>query len=168
MNVRPLCQPDLQISSTTAIHHIRYALNTRLQATRATPVTPVPPVTAVAPVTWQALKYEARHDSALARFLLRRALCSPHVLGHQFFWSLRAEMHLPDVSERFGLLLEEYLRCCGPHAAELSLQLQAVLITYVTYVTYVTARPGRSRIHSHPLLHTLGRLLDGNVHSMAT
>jgi hypothetical protein len=26
------------------------------------------------------------------------------------------------VSERFGLLLQEYLRCCGPHRAELMLQ----------------------------------------------
>ena len=25
------------------------------------------------------------------------------------FWCLKAEMHVPEVSERFGLLLEEYL-----------------------------------------------------------
>jgi len=70
----------------------------------------------------QALKYEARHDSALARFLLRRALRCPHQVGHTFFWCLKAEMHVPEVSERFGLLLEEYLRCCGPHRDELLLQ----------------------------------------------
>ena len=29
----------------------------------------------------QVLKYEARHDSALARFLLRRALGCPHQVG---------------------------------------------------------------------------------------
>ncbi len=70
----------------------------------------------------QVLKYEARHDSALARFLLRRALSCPHQVGHQFFWCLKAEMHLPEVSERFGLLLQEYLRCCGPHRDEIALQ----------------------------------------------
>ena len=72
----------------------------------------------------QVLKYEARHDSSLARFLLRRALRCPHGVGHQFFWCLKAEMHLPEVSERFGLLLQEYLRCCGPHRKELMLQCQ--------------------------------------------
>jgi len=70
----------------------------------------------------QVLKYEARHDSALARFLLRRALSSPHLVGHQFFWCLKAEMHLPEVSERFGLLLQEYLRSCGPHRQDVELQ----------------------------------------------
>ena len=54
----------------------------------------------------QVLKYEARHDSALARFLLRRSLRSPHQVGHTFFWCLKAEMHVPEVSERFGLLLQ--------------------------------------------------------------
>lgn len=68
------------------------------------------------------LKYEARHDSALAHFLLRRSLHSPHLVGHTFFWCLKAEMHVPEVSERFGLLLQEYLRCCGPHRRELALQ----------------------------------------------
>uniref|UniRef100_A0A7S0JDC0 phosphatidylinositol 3-kinase n=1 Tax=Calcidiscus leptoporus TaxID=127549 RepID=A0A7S0JDC0_9EUKA len=70
----------------------------------------------------QVLKYEARHNSALARMLLRRALACPHQVGHQFFWSLKAEMHLPEVCERFGLLIEEYMRCCGPHREQLMLQ----------------------------------------------
>jgi len=72
----------------------------------------------------QVLKYEARHDSALARFLLRRSLRCPHLVGHTFFWCLKAEMHVPEVSERFGLLLQEYIRCCGPHRDELQLQQQ--------------------------------------------
>jgi len=54
--------------------------------------------------------------------LLRRSLQCPHQVGHQFFWSLKAEMHLPEVSERFGLLLQEYLRCCGEHRNQLLLQ----------------------------------------------
>jgi len=72
----------------------------------------------------QVLKYESRHDSALARFLLRRALSCPHQVAHQFFWCLKAEMHVPEVSERFGLYIEEYLRCCGPNRSQVQLQFQ--------------------------------------------
>jgi CRP-like cAMP-binding protein len=37
----------------------------------------------------QVLKYEHWHDSALARFLLRRALRSPQTIGHLLFWFLK-------------------------------------------------------------------------------
>jgi hypothetical protein len=60
----------------------------------------------------QALKYEPYHDSALAMFLLRRACCSRKI-GHRFFWYLKAEVHQPEIRERYGLLLEAYLLCCG-------------------------------------------------------
>jgi hypothetical protein len=69
----------------------------------------------------QVLKYEPYHDSALARFLLRRALEDTRV-GHSFFWYLRSEMHVPEISERYGLLLEAYLRGCGVHREELKKQ----------------------------------------------
>lgn len=45
----------------------------------------------------------------------RRATLSPYRIGHQLFWLLRSEMHNPDVSERFGILLFMYLNHCGPH-----------------------------------------------------
>ncbi|XP_065178142.1 phosphatidylinositol 4,5-bisphosphate 3-kinase catalytic subunit gamma isoform-like [Sycon ciliatum] len=60
----------------------------------------------------QVLKFEAYHDNALARFLLKRALSSKHI-GHFFFWYLRAEMDRPDFRQRYSLLLEAYLRGCG-------------------------------------------------------
>lgn len=59
----------------------------------------------------QALKLEPQHDSALARFLLRRAVCAPFSLGHRFFWILRAEMHTPGVAERYGVVLHTFLSC---------------------------------------------------------
>ena len=59
----------------------------------------------------QALKLEAQHDSALARLLIRRAACSPLSLGHRLFWLLRAEMHLPGFSERYGVVLHAFLSC---------------------------------------------------------
>eukprot|EP00605_Chrysophyceae_sp_TOSAG23-4_P001770 GSChrysophyteH1.ASY1.ANO1.1958.1 assembled CDS len=43
----------------------------------------------------QVLKYEAHHDSPLARFLLNRALNSPLSIGHKLFWMLYSELHLP-------------------------------------------------------------------------
>jgi phosphatidylinositol-4,5-bisphosphate 3-kinase len=60
----------------------------------------------------QALKYEPYHDSALAMFLLQRA-CGSRRIGHRFFWYLKAEVHQPEIRERYGLLLEAYLLCCG-------------------------------------------------------
>lgn len=71
----------------------------------------------------QVLKYEPYHDSALMRFLLRRALLSPLVIGHPLFWMLHSEMHIPVVQERFGLLLSVYLTRCGPYRQSLERQL---------------------------------------------
>ena len=62
----------------------------------------------------QALKFEPYHDSALARFLMKRALKHPSTIGHTFFWLLRSEIEDPFYQERFGLLLEQFVRKCGP------------------------------------------------------
>jgi hypothetical protein len=60
----------------------------------------------------QALKYECYHLSALALFLLRRAL-SNRLIGHRFFWYLKAEIHQVEIRERYGLIIEAYLHACG-------------------------------------------------------
>ncbi|XP_072414287.1 phosphatidylinositol 4,5-bisphosphate 3-kinase catalytic subunit gamma isoform [Chiloscyllium punctatum] len=61
----------------------------------------------------QAVKFEPYHDSALARFLLKRALRSKRT-GHFLFWFLRSEvaesMHY---RQRYAVILEAYLRGCG-------------------------------------------------------
>eukprot|EP00817_Percolomonadidae_sp_ATCC50343_P002456 CAMPEP_0117424086 /NCGR_PEP_ID=MMETSP0758-20121206/4576_1 /TAXON_ID=63605 /ORGANISM="Percolomonas cosmopolitus, Strain AE-1 (ATCC 50343)" /LENGTH=815 /DNA_ID=CAMNT_0005207655 /DNA_START=649 /DNA_END=3096 /DNA_ORIENTATION=- len=67
----------------------------------------------------QTLKYEKNHDSALARFLLQRSLRNPSLIGHILYWHLVAEMHVPSIRERHGLLLDEYLRQCGSHLLDL-------------------------------------------------
>lgn len=69
----------------------------------------------------QVLKYEPYHDSALARFLLRRSLLSRRV-GHHLFWHLKAEMESPDVAIRFALYLEAYLRGAGLYLDDLEKQ----------------------------------------------
>jgi len=61
----------------------------------------------------QVLKYEPYHNSALARFLLLRALRSKYQVAHYFFWYLKAEMHEPEIAQRYGILMEIFLRNCG-------------------------------------------------------
>eukprot|EP01133_Synstelium_polycarpum_P010564 gene10564-12289_t len=73
----------------------------------------------------QVLKYERTHDSALARFLLRKALGS-RPIGHLFFWYLKADLHVANIAERFGLLLEAYLHACGSHRTELASQINVI------------------------------------------
>jgi hypothetical protein len=66
----------------------------------------------------QALKYELYHNSSLARFLLRRAFRDRKV-GHLLFWYLKSEMHVQEISQRYGLLIEAYLKGCGQHKVQL-------------------------------------------------
>ena len=56
----------------------------------------------------QTLKGETFNDSALARFLLRRALRKPQTIGVRLFWMLKAEMDDPDVRRRTGMYLEQF------------------------------------------------------------
>ncbi|EDO42011.1 predicted protein [Nematostella vectensis] len=73
----------------------------------------------------QVLKYESYLDCELARFLLKRTLNNQN-LGHELFWLLRAEMHNPEVSVRFGLMLEAYCRGSPAHMKSLQKQLEAL------------------------------------------
>lgn len=71
----------------------------------------------------QVLKFEPFLDSALSRFLLRRALRNKTHVGHMYFWYLQAEMHIVDVQLRYGFMLELYLRNCGEHRVALGHQM---------------------------------------------
>ena len=70
----------------------------------------------------QVIKYEPYHDSPLSRFLLQRAIQNRSRIGHPFFWHLKAELNIPDTSERYMLLLEAYVYGCGDHSFELMKQ----------------------------------------------
>ena len=48
-------------------------------------------------------------------------LIRSHTVGH-----LKAEMHIPYIRERFGLILEEYLINCGPYKWDLLKQCSLV------------------------------------------
>ena len=52
----------------------------------------------------------------MAEFLLEKALKNTRVIGHAFFWSLKANLNNPnelECQERFYLILERFLMCCG-------------------------------------------------------
>jgi hypothetical protein len=53
-------------------------------------------------------------DSALSRFLLRRALTKPRLIGHIYYWLLQSEVYNADVSKRYVILLQvrRYFSVC--------------------------------------------------------
>jgi phosphatidylinositol-4,5-bisphosphate 3-kinase len=61
----------------------------------------------------QALKYELFHDSVLSAFLIERAIKNTSVIGHSFYWSLKASLHSKDSFERLYLVLERFLMTSG-------------------------------------------------------
>jgi phosphatidylinositol 3-kinase len=63
----------------------------------------------------QVLKYELYHFSPLARFLVRRALQNPLVIGTTLYWLLKSEMHADQSYERYGVILHCYSANCGEH-----------------------------------------------------
>ena len=79
----------------------------------------------------QTLKGECFNDSALIRFLLRRALEKPLSIGYRLFWLLKAEMDDPDVRERFGTYLELFVNSV-PAEVKLSMGLQNFLLSRFT------------------------------------
>ena len=50
----------------------------------------------------QALKYELFHHSPLAEFLLEKAVNNTRVVGHAFYWALKACLARPVVANIFG------------------------------------------------------------------
>ncbi len=78
----------------------------------------------------QALKYESHLDCPLADFLLTRAWRNKRI-GHNLFWHLKSELDNPEVTLRFGLILETYLRGSPNHIYELQKQ---VGVTHIVQV----------------------------------
>lgn len=74
----------------------------------------------------QLLKYEQYHDSALSRFLLRRAISSPERIGQTFFWFLRSEMHIKEIRSRNKVLTDIFLKSVGSYRTDLGHQMLVV------------------------------------------
>lgn len=67
----------------------------------------------IMPQLVQALKYELFHHSPLAEFLLEKAIKNLRVVGHAFYWALKANLWCEISLERLFLILERFLMCCG-------------------------------------------------------
>jgi hypothetical protein len=93
----------------------------------------------------QCVKGELYHDSALARFLLRRAVGSPRI-GQRLFWLLHAELQRDAWhATRFGLMLEAYLRTAP--LARMSLMRQQEWLGLLADLTWcVVGHGGRHRV----------------------
>jgi phosphatidylinositol-4,5-bisphosphate 3-kinase len=99
----------------------------------------------------QQLKFENYADSALARFLLRRAVRSKNLIGHIFYWQLQSEVHNTDCKRRFTLLLQIYIRNCGSHRIELGRQV--FVMNRLTNVAELVCQ-GNSKAERLEILHS--------------
>ncbi|EGR27401.1 phosphatidylinositol- -diphosphate 3-kinase, putative [Ichthyophthirius multifiliis] len=72
----------------------------------------------------QTLLYERKHYSPLTEMLLERSLQNPFVVGHEFFWQLKSQLHVKVFFERYSLLMEQFLMLCGSFRKELMIQCQ--------------------------------------------
>ena len=95
----------------------------------------------------QLLKYEPYYNSALLKFILKRAIAD-HTIGIKFFWMLKSELFRNDFghngrleerfSKRIPTFLEMYLRFCGNQICEI--HKQNTLISSLEGLVAVTRR----------------------------
>ena len=71
----------------------------------------------------QVVKHDTSHDTALNRFLLKRALRSPLVCGHALYWSLATER---ETGQSCRVLHDLYARTCGAYRSKLGHQVLLV------------------------------------------
>lgn len=93
----------------------------------------------------QALKHESYLECDLGDFLITRALQNRKI-GHFLFWHLRAEMHVPAVVVRFGLMLEAYCRGAPDHMKLLARQVDCLNKFKVISEMARERKEGRDRI----------------------
>ena len=103
----------------------------------------------------QALKYELFHHSPLAEFLLEKALKNTRVVGHAFFWALKANLHWEHSRERFFLILERFLMCCGQFKNDFLKQVYVneSLVSLAKKVNHVLDEEGASKSFAKNFMH---------------
>ena len=103
----------------------------------------------------QALKYELFHHSPLAEFLLEKALKNTRVVGHAFFWALKANLHWEHSRERFFLILERFLMCCGQFKNDFLKQVYVneALISLAKKVNHILDEEGASKSFAKKYMH---------------
>ena len=93
----------------------------------------------------QALKYEIFHDSALVRFLLRRALSNTRLL-HYLFWYLKDNISDPQFGQRFQITLGGLLSMCGEAQREEFTQQDELIADLIKVAQKVKAVKDSSRL----------------------
>ena len=109
----------------------------------------------------QALKYEIYHDSALARFLLRRALGSVRLM-HYFFWYLKDKINEAQFGQRFQVIVGALLSVCG-HAQKEEFTAQDELVMDLTEIAQ-KVKAARDSARTNTLQHELAQVAD-NLYS---
>ncbi|XP_065912685.1 phosphatidylinositol 4,5-bisphosphate 3-kinase catalytic subunit gamma isoform-like isoform X2 [Dysidea avara] len=102
----------------------------------------------------QALKFEANHDSALARFLLERALQNK-LIGHFFFWYSQCEAQTPQYTVRYDTLLEAYLVGCGKDMLKCILDQMSILSDFQRISFELNAARNQNATDNEKLLKKL-------------
>lgn len=103
------------------------------------------------------VKFEPHHYSPFICFLLRRAIKSPHLVGHRMFWCLKSQLENERVKERFSLIIEEYLRSCDrDHRDEIEIQIQ-VVNEFLKVASTIATQPKATK--SEDLNNILSKLL---------
>eukprot|EP00026_Physarum_polycephalum_P001561 Phypoly_transcript_01563.p1 GENE.Phypoly_transcript_01563~~Phypoly_transcript_01563.p1 ORF type:complete len:1080 (-),score=193.50 Phypoly_transcript_01563:61-3189(-) len=105
----------------------------------------------------QALKYEPYLTSALASFLLERALKDRIGIGQQLFWFCRTELPQKETALRYSLLLATYLRATEEHVEVLLCQHE--LISKLLTIT----RQIKEESSATKRIKRLGELLGSSV-----
>lgn len=76
----------------------------------------------------QVLKHEKDHRSSLCLFLLNQATLYPDIIGQSLFWLLISEIEDPQLSTRFGLILEALLHSLSSQRESLLQQREFIQI----------------------------------------
>lgn len=111
----------------------------------------------------QALKYEAYHNSALAQFLIKRALANPRI-AHYLFWHLKYYTGDRQFCQRFQLVLSGLLSVCGVRLRSQLSKQDALIVSLSTVASKV--KDGKESLRTVILqneLANLNRQLDSTV-----
>ena len=93
----------------------------------------------------QVAKHESYHSSPVADFLMDRAVRSP-LIGHYFYWHLKAQARMPSIRPRDNLraMLQTYQKCSGEYRHELLKQNE--LVSQLTRAALaIKAAPDKAR-----------------------
>jgi hypothetical protein len=106
----------------------------------------------------QVLKFEPSHDSCLGRFLLRRSIQNPPIVGHSLYWTMFTEKNVQDPHRHCRVLLELFLRKCGDKYRK-EIGKQRFIIRELSAISHIVGRIPSSSARDAALREELGKLI---------